>query len=115
MPNHILYSSVESDEPVLTAKHVGLAITLGALASFATLFALPRVLAATTSRMLFLQSAALGMAVTSYVLMLRYIYVDAKRAGMNVTMWLGIAASLNLPGFLIYLLRSAYRTCDWRT
>lgn len=99
---------------VLCRIHYLLSIVAGTLFFAQGLYLLPLLLLFADRRALFVTSAMLGVAATLTMLMLCYVGVDARQQDLRAWPWLGVALLLNLPGFLVYLVYSAWKSGDWK-
>ena len=99
---------------VLRRNHYLISMFAGTLFFAQGLYLLPLLLLLADRRALFVTSAMLGVAATLTTLMLCYVGVDARQQDLRAWPWLGIALLLNLPGFLVYLVYSAWKSGDWK-
>jgi protein TonB len=112
MFDETLLDSSPSKIPVLTNTHWLASIAAGIVGFLIVRFT-PGLLP-TEGTELLVQAGILGGVVMGYVLMLCYIYADARRFGFNVWAWLAIGIFLNIAGFVLYLIYSAVKTDDWK-
>lgn len=75
---------------------------------------LPLLLPLAERRALVTTAGLVGAAAALYTLMLGYVWTDARRQRLRAWPWLAFVLLLNLPGFLLYLVRSAQKSGDWR-
>ncbi len=99
---------------VLSRTHYLISFLAGALIFALSLRFLPMVLAPATGRALFIASGLIACAAALESLMLAYVWADARQNHLRAGAWFAVALLLNLPGFLIYLVRSALKTGDWK-
>ncbi len=114
MFDETLLDSASSREPVLGANHGWISLGVGAAGFLAALFGLPSAFVLPGPKVLLTHSVIVAGVVFCYALILCYVVEDARRSGLRVGLWLGVTVLLNLLGFLIYLVRSAAKTGDWR-
>ena len=99
---------------VLRRIHYLSSIVAGTLFFAQGLYLLPLLLLFADRRALFVTSAMLGVAATLTALMLCYVGADARQQDLRAWPWIGITLLLNLPGFLVYLVFSAWKSGDWK-
>lgn len=99
---------------VLRRIHYLISFLAGALVLALSLCLLPMVLAPSTGRALIVASGLLACAAVLEALMLAYVWADARQHNLRAGVWFAIAFLLNLPGFLLYSVRSALKTGDWK-
>ena len=114
MFENILLDSSPRRLSVLHRSHYVLSALLGALLFVPALYLLPLMLAPTTQRPLILAASLIGTIASLYMLMLCYVWADARRLQLMAWPWVGIVLFLNLPGFVGYLAYSARKSGDWR-
>jgi periplasmic protein TonB len=61
-----------------------------------------------------MQSVILGVVLMIETLMLCYVNEEAHRLRLRAWVWLCLTLGLNLPGFFVFLVRSAIRTGNWK-
>src|SRR5580658_4601956 len=99
--------------PVLTGNHWIISIVIGAAAFLGGYFGLPLTSPNETSVVL-TWSAIVGILITSWALIICYVWADASRNGFNRWVWMFICILLFLVGFIFYLVYSAAKTGDWK-
>ncbi len=99
---------------VLRRTHYLISFLAGALVFVLGIYLLPMVLAPAGGRALFIAAGLMASAAALYALMLAYIWADAQQHHLRAGAWFAAALLLNLPAFLIYLVRSARKTGDWK-
>jgi periplasmic protein TonB len=109
-----LLDSSPSRRPVLSRSHWALSLAAGALGCFVSSFGLGRLLAAPNARVLAGWSILAGMLVTSWALMLCYVYADSKRLSLNARLWAALTLVFSLAGFVAYLVFASAKTGEWQ-
>jgi protein TonB len=99
--------------PVLTSRHHVIAAVAGIAGFLVALRVLPLFLPSSPG-VAGARSAAMGVALISCTLMLCYVQADARRMGLRVWAWTGVALLLGLFGFVLYLIYTAAKTGDWK-
>ncbi len=99
---------------VLRQTHYLISTLAGALVFALSNRFLPIVLAPSSGRALFIASELIACAAVLEALMLAYVWADARQHHLRSGAWFAAALALNLPGFLIYLVRCALKTGDWK-
>ena len=114
MFNENLLESSSGRSPVRRPAH-WLASALAGLVGFvgASLM-LPVAPTPSATRILLLRAAVLGGAVMFDALAICYAHADARRQGFRARLWAAVVLVANLPGFMIYLVYSAWKTGDWK-
>jgi len=113
MFNETLLDSSPTRVGVLRGIHWLISLGVGALGFFIAFFGLP-MMETPETRVLITQSAIVGVAFLFYALMVCYVFADAQHLRLNVWFWAAVTVSLNLIGFLIYLIYSAAKTDNWK-
>lgn len=108
-----LLESSPRQKTVLRRIHCLLSIFTGIVAFALGVELLPMFLLA-GERALTIAAALGGGAIALYSLMLCYVWADAHQNRRWAWAWLGLTLALNLPGFLAYLIYSAWKTGDWK-
>ncbi len=109
-----LLESSLSRSPVLRGIHWAISAAAGLFGLAATWWFLPDVVAQLEGSSLLLASSLAGLLCAGYALMGSYVWEDANRLRLRKRVWLLVTLSLNLAGFLIYLIRSASRSGNWK-
>jgi len=99
---------------ILRRIHYALALFTGALVFGLGLYLLPMVLILAGKWALLITAGLSGTAAALYVLMVCYVWAEARRRSRHAWPWVGLTLVFNLPGFLIYLVYSAQKTGDWK-
>ena len=112
MFDETLLDSSPSRAPVLAGKHWLIGIAAGA-AGFLLAYFTPGLLSAEGSD-LTVQAVILGVILMCFVLMLCYVYTDARHLHLNPWVWLVVVFLLNIVGFVFYLIYYAVKTDNWK-
>jgi len=112
MFDETLLDSSPSRAPVLKGMHWLIGIAVGVVFFLVARFT-PGLLAVEGTDLL-VQSGILGVLTMCYVLVVCYVYADARHLGLNVWTWFFVALLLNIVGFVIYLIYSAIKTDNWK-
>src|SRR5579859_542488 len=112
MFDETLLDSSPSRAPVLAGTHWLIGIAAGAV-GFLLAYFTPGLLSAEGSD-LTVQAIILGVIIACFVLMLCYVYTDARHLHLNPWIWLVIVFLLNIVGFVFYLIYSAVKTDNWK-
>src|SRR5574340_294126 len=113
MLSDTLLESSPAREPVLQGRH-WLIVVAAALAGFClSWFGLPLVTAPQV-KVLFTQSSIVSAASFFYVLMLMYVFADSRYLMLRAWPWVALTFTLNIAGFLAYLVYSAAKTSNWK-
>ena len=114
MFDECLLESSPSRVPILRQGHWLISLAVGMVVFLAVFFGLPLLLGPAETKVLATQSAILGSLALGYVLMLCYIYADAKHLKLSRGFWLASTAVFNLAGFVIYLIYTGTKTGNWK-
>ena len=109
-----LLDSSPKRAPVLKTKHWLISIGAGALIFLAAYFALPMVSFGAESKVILAQGIFLGIVVACYVLMLCYVWADARHSGFSVAGWFVVVLLFNLAGLILYMIYTAAKTGNWK-
>jgi protein TonB len=113
MFDETLLDSSPSRAPVLSGTHWAISFGAGILGFLVVFFGLPVLFVPPETKVLIAQSAILGGTLFFYVLMLCYVYADARHLGGSVRFWVALTVLLGVVGFLSYLIYSATKTGNW--
>jgi periplasmic protein TonB len=99
---------------VLCRTHYLISFLAGGLVFALSLCLLPMVLAPAGEKTLYIAAGLIACAAALDALMLAYVRADARLQRLHTGLWFATVLLLNLPGFLIYLVYSAWKTGDWK-
>jgi protein TonB len=99
---------------VLRRIHYLFSAFAGVLLFALGLHLIPILLAPLGERALLIAAVTVGTLAALYALMLCYVAADTRQQHLRTWPWVGLTLFLNLPGFLIYLVYSAWKTGDWK-
>lgn len=114
MFNENLLESSSGRSPVLRPAHWLLSAAAGLAGFVAASLTLPVAPGPSATKILLARAAVFGGAVMFDALAICYTYSDARRQGFRGRFWAALVLAANLPGFMIYLVHSAWKTGDWK-
>ena len=109
-----LLESSPSRAPVLKGRHWLLSLALGLVVFLTIFFGLPMVSFGTETKVVTAQATILGVLTAGYVLMLCYVWADARHLKLNAPVWFIITFLFDVVGFIVYLIYSAIKTDNWK-
>jgi protein TonB len=68
----------------------------------------------TETKVVTAQATILGVLTAGYVLMLCYVWADARHLKLSAPVWFIIVFLFNVVGFIVYLIYSAIKTDNWK-
>jgi len=108
-----LLDSAPERAPVLKPVHWWISLGIGGLGFILGYFGLGLIFSGTEGGQLITQSVILGVLFFFWAMFLCYTWADARHLGLNAIGWFILVLLLNLAGFIIYLVYSAWKTKQW--
>jgi protein TonB len=108
-----LLDSSPERAPVLRPVHWWISAAVGVAGFILGYFGLGLIFSGTEGGALVTQSSILGVLFFFWALFLCYTWADARHLGLSAIGWFIVVLLLNLAGFIIYLVYSAWRTKQW--
>jgi protein TonB len=109
-----LLDSSPSRAPVLKGAQYAFSAVVGTFGFLAGWYALPLFFVPPPTQQRVFEAAIFGALLTCHALMLCYVLADARHLRLSVPLWLAVTLTLNLAGFVFYLIYSAAKTGNWK-
>ncbi|HEV2247449.1 MAG TPA: energy transducer TonB [Terriglobia bacterium] len=113
MLSDTLLDSSPAREPVLRGRH-WLATVGAAVAGFCLAWVALPLFEALQGKVLATQGIIVAAVFFFFALMLAYVYADSRHLGLRRWPWMALTFTLNIAGFIAYLVYSAAKTGNWK-
>jgi periplasmic protein TonB len=108
-----LLDSSPERAPVLKPVHWWISLGVGLAGFVLGYFGLGLIFSGTQGGALVTQSTILAVLFFFWAMFLCYTWADARHLGLSAVGWFIVVLLLNLAGFIIYLVYSAWKTKEW--